>query len=164
MVSPTRACARSTRAARSNAWKLTDPNDEHVNPVCWSPWPSSRTQYERERDAYFSSVLSGAECDQNWLLGSGAPEIEGVDPKLVAKYWPKASFTFELRAHGEIVMSASVKGRTMWDGSLHLDELLKARSQGTPQVDLEGVDIDVDALLTLIDSKFQRKKEKRKHK
>lgn len=89
------------------------------------------------------------------LLAKGSlPEIEGVDPKLVAKYWPKASFTFELKAQGEIAVSAAVKGRVMWEASLRLDELLKQRAEGVRAIEEEGVEIQLAALLQLIDDKF----------
>ena len=82
------------------------------------------------------------------------PEIEGVDPKLVAKYWPRASFTFELKAQSEINISAVVRGRVMWEASLRLDELLKMSSEGVRAFEEEGVEIQVKPLLQLIDDKF----------
>lgn len=82
------------------------------------------------------------------------PEIEGVDPKLVAKYWPRASFTFELKAQSEINISAVVRGRVMWEASLRLDELLKMSSEGVRALEEEGVEIQVKPLLQLIDDKF----------
>jgi len=89
------------------------------------------------------------------LLAKGSmPEIEGVDPKVVAKYWPKASFTFELKAQGEIAISAAVRGQAMWDASLRLDELLKDRAAGERAVVAEGVEIQLEPLLKLIDDKF----------
>ena len=47
-------------------------------------------------------------------------------------------------------------------GSLRLDELLKQRAEGLTQIEHEGVDIQLPALLKLIDDKFYRKKEKKK--
>ena len=97
---------------------------------------------------------SGEKLQRKGLLGAGAPVMEGVDPKLVAKYWPKASFTFELQPHGELSIRADVKGRTLWDGSLRLDDCLRRRADGVPAIDVSGVDVSLPELLDLLDKKL----------
>ena len=100
-------------------------------------------------------VCTSDKLQKKELFAKGTmPEIEGVNPKLVAKYWPRASFTFELKAQGEINISAVVRGRVMWEASLRLDELLKMSSEGVRAVEEEGVEIQVKPLLQLIDDKF----------
>ena len=96
------------------------------------------------------------------ISASSLPTLEDVDPKLVAKYWPKASFSFELRPEGEIRVGASVKGRTMWESTLRLDELLRLRAAGTEHIEHEGVELYLPALLELIDAKLYRKSDKKR--
>ena len=96
------------------------------------------------------------------LSGSSLPTLDDVDPKLVAKYWPKASFSFELRPEGEICVGASVKGRDVWESTLRLDELLRIRAAGTDHIEHMGVELYLPALLELIDVKLYRKSNKAK--
>merc|ERR1712070_721948 len=101
------------------------------------------------------------------LLGAAVPTVEdlnldGVDQKTVNKYWPKAWFTFEMRAHGELSVSAAVKGIEMWGGALRLDELLKKRANGESYITHEGVQIALDPLLELVDAKLYGKMDKKK--
>jgi hypothetical protein len=106
-------------------------------------------------------VCSTEKLQRKGLLPPAPPAIEGVEPKIVAKYWPRASFTFELKAGGEIHVAAAVKGRVMWEGDLRLDELLKQRAEGVDAIEVDGVDIHLQPMLTLIDQKFYQREKRR---
>ena len=107
-------------------------------------------------------VCTGEKLQKKGLIGSGAPVVEDVDPKLVARYWPKASFTFELQPHGELSMRADIKGRTVWEGQLRIDDCLRRRADGVPAIDVSGVEVSLPELIDLLDKKlFMSKKASR---
>ena len=97
-------------------------------------------------------------CKRGLLAAGSVPTLADVEPRLVKKYWPRASFTFELRPLGELGVKAEVKGQCVWEGGLRLDEALRRRAEGAETIDVGGLEVGLGALLDLLDSKFFMKR------
>ena len=72
-----------------------------------------------------------------------------------AKLWTKATFIIEMVGPGEFAMHAALKKEgELWGAQVTLDEFLKQRFHGMQRMELEGVTVNIQELLDLINEKF----------
>ena len=108
---------------------------------------------------------SGEKVQRKGLLAGGAwPAVSqsvqegGAEPSRAASrgVWSRATFSFELRAHGDLSVRAEAKGRPLWEGSVRLDDCLRRRAEGALTVEVNEVEMAIGPLLDLLDAKLFR--------